>query len=56
MKVTWLGQGGFLFETPQLKIIVDPYLSNSVYKIQPENYRRVPVEEEFLKMIDKEVI
>ena len=50
MKVTWLGQGGFLFETDKLKIIVDPYLSDSVKKIQPHNFRRVPVEESFLKI------
>lgn len=50
MKVTWLGQGGLLFESKNLKILVDPYLSNSVEKIQPENYRRVPIDESFLKI------
>ena len=50
MKVTWLGQGGFLFETDKLKIIIDPYLSDSVKNIQPHNYRRVPVDENFLNI------
>ncbi len=50
MKVTWLGQGGFLFEVNGYKIIVDPYLSNSVEKIEPQNYRRFPVEDKFLSV------
>ena len=32
------------------KIIVDPYLSDSVEKIQPKNKRRVPVDGGFLKI------
>lgn len=49
MKITWLGQAGLLFETNNRKIMVDPYLSNSVIKINPDNYRRVPVEERFFE-------
>lgn len=50
MKITWLGQAGLLFETGNKKILVDPYLSNSVAKIQPHNVRRVPVDEQFLNI------
>ncbi len=50
MKITWLGQAGLLFEADGMKIIVDPYLSNSVVKVNPRNCRRVPVCEEFLKI------
>lgn len=50
MKITWLGQAGLLFETNQSIILVDPYLSNGVAKIQPHNERRVPVDERFLKI------
>lgn len=50
MKITWLGQAGLLFETDGKTIIVDPYLSDSVEKIEPHNKRRVPVEEKFLKI------
>ena len=50
MKITWLGQAGLLFETCGKKIIVDPYLSDSVEKIQPKNKRRVPVDGGFLKI------
>ena len=44
MKVIWLGQAGLLFETEGKTIIVDPYLSDSVEKIEPQNKRRVPVD------------
>ena len=50
MKITWLGQAGLLLETDGKKIIVDPYLSQSVEKVNPKNYRRVPVDESFLKI------
>ena len=50
MKITWLGQAGLLFETDGKKIIVDPYLSDSVAKVVPHNYRRVPVEEKWLEI------
>ncbi len=29
---------------------MDPYLSNSVEKIEPENYRRFPIDNSFLKI------
>ena len=50
MKITWLGQAGLLFDNGKVKIMVDPYLSNSVEKVEPINYRRVPVKEEFLSV------
>ena len=50
MKITWLGQAGFLFETKDLKIIIDPYLSSSCEKLNPLSYRRKPVDESFLKI------
>lgn len=50
MKITWLGQAGLMFETGDTKIICDPYLSNSVVKVNPKNERRYPVDERFLKI------
>ncbi len=50
MKITYLGQAGLLFEVKDKKILIDPYLSNSVAKTQPQNYRRVPVDERFLEI------
>lgn len=47
MKVQWLGQAGLLFQTEQLTIMVDPYLSDSAAKINPKSCRRIPVEERF---------
>lgn len=45
MKITWLGQAGLLFENNDIKIMIDPYLSDSVEKVNPNNFRRVPVME-----------
>ena len=50
MKITWLGQGGLLFEKGDVKIMIDPYLSDSVVKYEPQNYRRVPIDTRFLEM------
>ena len=50
MKITWLGQAGLLFETAGKKILIDPYLSDNVKKIQPKNYRRKPIDESFLRI------
>ena len=50
MKITWLGQAGLLMETEGVKIIIDPYLSDSVKAVNPKNYRRVPVDERFLQI------
>lgn len=50
MKLIWLGQAGLLIEANGKKIIVDPYLSDSVEKINPLNYRRVEVDESFFKI------
>ena len=50
MKITYLGQAGLMFETNSLVIMIDPYLSDSVKKINPKNYRRVPVDESLLEI------
>ena len=50
MKITWLGQAGLLLETDRATVMIDPYLSDSVVKVNPRNYRRVPVEERFFEV------
>ena len=50
MKITWLGQAGLLFEIDGVKIMVDPYLSDSVKEIQPHFWRRVPVDESLFEI------
>lgn len=47
MKVFWLGQAGLLFELDGVRVMVDPYLSNSVEKVEPKNYRRLPIDESY---------
>lgn len=50
MKITWLGQAGLLFEIEDKTIVIDPYLSDSVAKVNPKNYRRFPVDENYLNI------
>jgi L-ascorbate metabolism protein UlaG (beta-lactamase superfamily) len=47
MKVTWLTQAGLLLENSRLKIMVDPYLTDSLGEIKPEKKRRIPADESF---------
>lgn len=50
MKVTWLGQAGLYLQLGGLKIIIDPYLSDSVGKIDPTKSRRVPIKESLFEI------
>lgn len=50
MKITFLGQAGLLFEKDDFKIMIDPYLSDSVEKINPKNYRRVKIDKSFFNL------
>ena len=50
MKVTWLTQAGLYFENGRIKILVDPYLSNSVGEKNPKKNRRIPVDESFFDL------
>ncbi len=47
MKITWLGQAGLLFDNGKMKVMIDPYLSNSVEKVNPRNFRRAPIDRTF---------
>lgn len=50
MKVTWLGQAGFLFESNEgVTVMVDPYLSNSVVKYERQNERRQKIDTRYLE-------
>lgn len=46
MKIIWLGQAGLLLDNGKTRIMIDPYLSDSVRKADPQKYRRVPIKEE----------
>ena len=47
MKITYVGQAGWLFETARVKILIDPYFSDSVRRLHDTSYRRVPMQEAF---------
>ena len=50
MKVTWLGQAGLLFEFDSLRVMIDPYLSDSLGERDPAKQRRIPVDESFFQV------
>ena len=50
MKITYLGQAGLMLESQGLRVIVDPYLSNSVVTVNPRNWRRQPIDESFFDL------
>ncbi len=43
MKVTWLAQAGFLFDTGKIKIMVDPYLFDSCTELNKDKKRKISV-------------
>ena len=52
MKITWLGQAGFLVESAAgTKIMIDPYLSDRLHELNGEDFiRQVPIDERYLDM------
>ena len=48
--VSWLGQAGLLFDFDGFRVMIDPYLSDSVGRIDPAKHRRVPVDERFFAL------
>ena len=51
MQIKWIGQAGILIDTGKFKIMVDPYLSDSVTKINPKNRRRMKVDENLCERV-----
>ncbi len=50
MKVLWLGQGGLLFVSGKTKIMIDPYLSDSLSKENHEFARRIKLNKKLFKV------
>ena len=52
MTITWLGQAGFLIESSAgTKIMIDPYLSDSLHELNGDDFiRQVPIDECYLDM------
>lgn len=44
IQVTWLGQAGLLLEFDALRVMIDPYLSDSIAQIDPQKHRRTAVD------------
>jgi L-ascorbate 6-phosphate lactonase len=34
MDITWIGQSGYILDVSGIRILIDPYLSNSIYELQ----------------------
>ena len=51
MRITFLGQAGFLINSNDKFILIDPYLSNNVAKFEPKNVRKKPIDEKYLKIV-----
>lgn len=47
MNVTWLAHSGLLFENENIRVLVDPYLSDSLAEHDPDKKRKIPVDESF---------
>lgn len=56
MKITFLGQAGLLFENKNSKVLIDPYLSDSLADGDPEKSRRQPVDRRFFKIRPTSII
>ncbi len=50
MKIIWLGQSGLLFVSGNKKIVVDPYLSDSLKKIDKRMYRGMKLNKKFFRV------
>ena len=50
MKSIWLGQGGLLIVSGKLKVMIDPYLSNSMREVDKTMRRRLKIDKSFLKV------
>ena len=50
MKITWIGQAGLMLEKDGFTVLIDPYLSNSIAKINPKSERRTPINEELFNV------
>ena len=50
MKLSYIGQAGFIIEDSNYLILIDPYLSDNVANFQPQNHRRCPIKTELLSL------
>ena len=56
MKVAWLGQNGLYIEVAGLRMMIDPYLSDSVGEKDSDKHRRQPVTDWMLGLMPDVII
>lgn len=51
MMISWLGQGGLYIDSGSLRVLIDPYLSDSLHEMYGESMRRlIPVDPAYLQV------
>ena len=50
MQIVWLGQGGLMFVSQRHKLLVDPYMTNSLRKQDKKMKRRVGIKKKFFRL------
>ena len=50
MQIVWLGQGGLLLVSNKNKVLVDPYMTNSLRKMDKTLKRRIRVRTKFFRV------
>ena len=51
MQIVWLGQGGLMLVSQRHKLLVDPYLTNTLKKLDNRMKRRVGIKKKYFKLI-----
>lgn len=50
MQIVWLGQGGLMLVSNKNKILIDPYMTNSLRKIDKSLKRRVKIKKKYFRL------
>lgn len=50
MQIVWLGQGGLMLVSKKHKLLVDPYMTNALKKLDKRRKRRIGVKKKYFKL------
>lgn len=50
MQIVWLGQGGLMLVSQRHKLLIDPYLTNTLKKLDKHMKRRVGIKQKYFKL------
>lgn len=50
MQIVWLGQGGLMMVSQKHKLLIDPYLTNTLKKLDKRMKRRVGIKKKYFKL------